>query len=125
MTNDGELAQKMSHPSYEINKVYHVELDKPFTKNDLKLLLDGVELEDGLAKVDDAAYLDESDRGTVAVRLHIGRNRIVRRIFEHLGYDVKRLDRVQYASLTKKDLPRGKWRFLSDKEIIFLKHFKS
>ena len=125
LTNDGELAQKMSHPSYEVNKIYHVTLDKPFSKNDLRTLLEGIELEDGAAKVDDAYYLDDIDKSQLAVRLHIGRNRIVRRLFEHLGYQVEKLDRVQYASLTKKDLLRGKWRFLSDKEVIFLKYFKN
>ena len=125
LTNDGELAQKMSHPSYEVNKIYHVTLDKPFSKNDLRTLLDGIELEDGAANIDDAYYLDDIDKSQLAVRLHIGRNRIVRRLFEHLGYQVEKLDRVQYASLTKKDLLRGKWRFLSDKEVIFLKYFKN
>ncbi|WP_162054032.1 pseudouridine synthase [Pontibacter pamirensis] len=121
-TNDGELAQKLTHPSNGIKKIYQVELDKPLTKEDFKTIAEGVELEDGKAEVDDVAILGESNK-FVGIEIHIGRNRIVRRIFEHLGYEVVTLDRVQYASLTKKDLPRSNWRYLSEKEVVRLKYF--
>ncbi|RIY07987.1 pseudouridine synthase [Hymenobacter rubripertinctus] len=121
-TNDGEVAQKLSHPSHRNKKIYQVELDKPLTEEHLRQIADGVMLEDGKAEVDDVAVVAGNPH-FVGVEIHIGRNRIVRRIFEHLGYDVVTLDRVQYAGLTKKDLPRGKWRFLSEKEVIRLKYF--
>ncbi|MBD2713508.1 rRNA pseudouridine synthase [Microvirga sp. STR05] len=121
-TNDGEVAQKLSHPSHRNKKIYQVELDKPLTEEHLKQIAAGVELEDGKAEVDDVAVV-AGNAHFVGVEIHIGRNRIVRRIFEHLGYDVVTLDRVQYAGLTKKDLPRGKWRFLNEKEVIRLKYF--
>jgi 23S rRNA pseudouridine2605 synthase len=123
LTNDGDLAQKLSHPSYEIKKVYQVSLNKPLTKTDFEKVVNGVELEDGVANVDALSYLDSKDE--LGLEIHSGRNRIVRRIFESLGYDVDKLDRVMYAGLTKKNLPRGKWRFLDEKEVIVLKHFKS
>ncbi|QCR24035.1 pseudouridine synthase [Pontibacter sp. SGAir0037] len=121
-TNDGELAQKLTHPSNDIRKIYQVELDKPITKDDYQKIVEGLELEDGKAEVDDLAMLGDTGK-FLGIEIHIGRNRIVRRIFEHLGYDVVSLDRVQYAGLTKKDLPRGNWRFLSEKELIRLKYF--
>ncbi|MEJ8802545.1 pseudouridine synthase [Pontibacter sp. H249] len=121
-TNDGELAQKLTHPSNNIKKIYQVELDKPITKADFQKIVEGIELEDGKAEVDDVALLGESNK-FVGLEIHIGRNRIVRRIFEHLGYDVVSLDRVQYAGLIKKDVPRGEWRYLSEKEVIRLKYF--
>ncbi|MCJ8163730.1 pseudouridine synthase [Pontibacter sp. E15-1] len=121
-TNDGELAQKLTHPSNGIKKIYQVELDKPLTKEDFKKIAEGVELEDGKAEVDDVALLGESNK-FVGMEIHIGRNRIVRRIFEHLGYEVISLDRVQYAGLIKKDLPRSNWRYLSEKEVVRLKYF--
>ena len=121
-TNDGEVAQKLSHPSHKNKKIYQVELDKPLTEADLKQIAQGVELEDGRAEIDDVAVV-AGNAHFVGIELHTGRNRIVRRIFEHLGYDVVTLDRVQYAGLTKKELPRGKWRFLSEKEVIRLKYF--
>jgi len=122
LTNDGDLAKKLSHPSHKVKKIYHVTLDKPLSKNDFEALQKGVTLEDGVAIVDEAAVIS-SDKTDIGLELHIGRNRIVRRIFEHLDYNVKKLDRVMYANLTKKDLPRGKWRFLTPKEIVNLKHF--
>jgi 23S rRNA pseudouridine2605 synthase len=122
LTNDGDLAQKLSHPSYNIKKVYQATLDKALTKADFEQILNGVQLEDGMAHVDALAYLDEKNE--IGLEIHSGRNRIVRRIFEALGYEVEKLDRVVYAGLTKKNLPRGKWRTLSEKEIILLKHFK-
>ncbi|MCW5911622.1 MAG: rRNA pseudouridine synthase [Cyclobacteriaceae bacterium] len=123
LTNDGELADKLTHPSYNVKKIYRVELDKPITKNDFQKIKDGVYLEEGRAIVDDLAIV-EGDNKTVGIELHIGWNRIVRRIFESLGYAVEKLDRVVYAGLDKKDLGRGEWRFLKPEEIIRLKHFK-
>lgn len=122
-TNDGELAQKLTHPSNQIKKVYHVTLNKALDKNDFEKILKGVILEDGPANVDVLAYADAQDKTQIGVEIHSGRNRIVRRIFEHLGYDVKNLDRVIFAGLTKKNIERGKWRFLSEKEVRDLKHF--
>ncbi|HEX8330403.1 MAG TPA: pseudouridine synthase [Hymenobacter sp.] len=121
-TNDGEIAQKLSHPSHKNKKIYQVELSQPLAEEDLRKIAEGVELEDGKAVVDDVAVV-AGNAHFVGIEIHIGRNRIVRRIFEHLGYEVVALDRVQYAGLTKKDLPRGKWRFLSEQEVIRLKYF--
>ena len=121
-TNDGEVAQKLSHPSHLNKKIYQVELSTPLTEADLQAISEGVELEDGKATVDDVAVVAGNPH-FVGIEIHIGRNRIVRRIFEHLGYEVVALDRVQYAGLTKKELPRGKWRFLSEQEVIRLKYF--
>ncbi|NIG51989.1 pseudouridine synthase [Chitinophaga sp. Cy-1792] len=124
LTNDGELAQKLAHPSHNIKKIYQVELDKPLTKSDAEKIVAGLTLEDGLATVDALGYLDPKDKKQVGIEIHSGKNRIVRRIFEHLEYSVEKLDRVMYAGLTKKTLNRGQWRFLSEKEVILLKHFK-
>ena len=123
LTNDGDLSQKLMHPSFEVKKVYHVSLDRPLEKKDFDKVLKGVTLEDGPAQVDVLAYADSKDKKQLGVEIHSGRNRIVRRIFEHLGYDVKNLDRVVFAGLTKKNIERGKWRFLSEKEIRELKYF--
>ncbi len=123
-TNDGELAKKLSHPSYEIKKIYQVDLNKPITDEDFEKIKQGLKLEDGLAEVDEIAILSK-DKSILGVEIHIGRNRIVRRIFEHLGYDVIRLDRVMYGPLTKKDLARGKWRALTDKEVVLLQKFNT
>jgi 23S rRNA pseudouridine2605 synthase len=122
LTNDGNLAHKLSHPSFNIKKVYQVTLDKNLVSFDYQSIAKGVMLEDGLATVDSIAYLE--NRNEVGLEIHSGKNRIVRRIFESLGYSVEKLDRVMYAGLTKKNLPRGKWRFLEEKEVVFLKHFK-
>lgn len=122
-TNDGELSQKLTHPSNEIKKVYHIVLNRPLEKKDFETILKGVVLEDGIANVDTLAYADNKDKTQIGIEIHSGRNRIVRRIFEHLGYDVKNLDRVMFAGLTKKNVERGKWRFLSEKEIRDLKYF--
>ena len=122
LTNDGELSEKLMHPSHNIRKIYQVDLDKPLTAADEARIREGVELEDGKAPVDELEVLSK-DRDIVGLSIHLGRNRIVRRIFESLGYKVERLDRVMYAGLTKKDLPRGNWRFLTEKEIINLKYF--
>ncbi len=121
-TNDGELAAKLSHPSNQVKKIYQVTLDKALTQNDEAAVREGLELEDGLAPVDDIQVLSK-DRHILGLEIHIGRNRIVRRIFAHLGYEVTALDRVMYAGLDKKDLKRGNYRFLSEKEVIRLKYF--
>lgn len=121
LTNDGDLAGKLTHPRYKRKKIYHVFLDKAVTKNDLVKLTEGIELEDGTEAADAVSYADIDDRTQVGIELHSGKNRIVRRMFEALGYKVKKLDRVYFAGLTKKNLPRGKWRFLSEKEIGMLK----
>ncbi len=121
LTNDGELAQKLTHPSFEVKKIYEVTLDKAVTKKDLESILSGITLEDGLVKADAVGYTDAKDKTIVGIEIHSGRNRIVRRIFEHLGYDVKSLDRVMFANLTKKNVERGKWRLLQEKEVRLLK----
>ena len=123
LTNDGDLADKLMHPSFNVKKVYKAELDRPLTKADFQAIVDGVKLEEGKALVDDLAIVSEDGR-TVGMELHIGWNRVVRRIFESLDYQVVKLDRTVYAGLDKKDLARGQWRFLSKEEIIHLKHFK-
>jgi len=120
MTNDGDLAKKLTHPSHGAEKIYHVTLDRSVTKADLVALVEGIELEDGPAQADEAAYVQGATKREVGLKIHMGRNRIVRRMFEHLGYDVLKLDRVVFAGLTKKDVPRGEWRHLSDKEVLFL-----
>jgi 23S rRNA pseudouridine2605 synthase len=123
LTNDGDLAQKLSHPKYECKKIYQVTLNKDLTHKDFDKIAEGLTLEDGPIKVNRIAYLEK--KSEIGVEIHSGRNRIVRRIFESLGYDVEKLDRVMYAGLTKKNVGRGRWRFLTEKEIINLKHFKS
>jgi 23S rRNA pseudouridine2605 synthase len=125
LTNDGDLSQKLAHPSHEIKKVYHVTLDKALTKADFDSIINGVTLDDGPAHVDVMAYADPRDKTQIGLEIHSGRNRIVRRIFEHLGYDVRGLDRVMYAGLTKKNVQRGKWRFLNEREIRILKYLNS
>jgi 23S rRNA pseudouridine2605 synthase len=124
LTNDGSLADKLTHPSNEITKVYQVDLDKPLEDEDYLKLLEGFELEDGFTKLDELEALS-ADKSILGLAIHSGKNRIVRRMFEHLGYDVLKLDRVMFAGLTKKDLPRGYWRHLSEKEIIRLKYFNN
>lgn len=118
-TNDGEMTKKLTHPKFGIKKVYHVSLNKGLKPEDFKAISEGLELEDGVVKADDLAFVGEGKK-EIGIEIHSGRNRIVRRIFEHLGYDVLKLDRVVFAGLTKKDLPRGKHRFLTGKEISFL-----
>ncbi|MEO6685136.1 MAG: pseudouridine synthase, partial [Dyadobacter sp.] len=120
MTNDGELAEKLTHPSNGIKKIYQAELDKPITTEDFELLQAGLELEDGFVKPDEVGIVT-ADAMVVGLEIHNGKNRIVRRMFEHLGYEVQKLDRTVFAGLDKKDLPRGKWRFLSEKEVVRLK----
>jgi 23S rRNA pseudouridine2605 synthase len=121
-TNDGELTKKLLHPKHGIRKIYHAVLDKSLLKKDLVKIREGIELEDGIITVDAIEYSgDGKDKKQIGVEIHSGKNRIVRRIFEHLGYDIVRLDRVSFAGLTKKNLPRGEWRELDDKEVSFLK----
>ncbi len=120
LTNDGELAEHLMHPSNNVKKIYSVEVDERVSKEDIDKIANGVELEDGIAMVDELAVLSKDFRN-FGLEIHIGKNRIVRRIFEHLGYEVIKLDRVLYAGLDKKNLPRGKWRFLTEKEINRLK----
>jgi len=121
LTNDGDLAGKLTHPKYNRKKIYHVFLDKVVQKNDLFKLTEGVELDGEMIAADAVSYTDPEDKTQLGIELHSGQNRVVRRIFEKLGYDVKKLDRVYFAGLTKKNLPRGKWRFLSEKEVAILK----
>ncbi len=122
LTNDGDLTQQLTHPSFNVKKVYEAKLDKPLNKADFEKILSGIKLEDGEIYADALAYADAKDKSVIGIELHSGRNRIVRRIFEHLGYDVKGLDRVMYANLTKKNVERGKWRYLAEKEIRLLKY---
>jgi 23S rRNA pseudouridine2605 synthase len=122
ITNDGELTKKLTHPSSNVKKIYHVELDRNLAVGDMKKIAAGVELEDGMMHVDEINYDgDGKDKSQVGIAIHSGKNRVVRRIFETLGYEVKKLDRVIFAGLTKKDLPRGKWRNLSEMEVNMLK----
>ena len=125
-TNDGDLTKKLTHPRYGVRKIYHVELDKPLKRTDLDKIAEGIELEEGAIKVDEVSYVgDGLDKTQVGVEIHSGKNRIVRRIFEHFGYNVRKLDRVLFGSLTKKDLPRGRWRILTDAEVGMLKMISS
>lgn len=122
MTNDGDLADKLSHPRNGITKIYQVELNKSLSQGDLNKIQFGIELEDGLIKPDSVSYVAGGSKKEIGIQIHSGKNRIVRRIFEHLGYDVVKLDRVVYGNLTKKDLPRGRWRYLEEHELIQIKH---
>jgi len=121
LTNDGDLAGKLTHPKYKRKKIYHVFLDNPVTKNDLFKITEGIEL-DGVTVIADAvSYADPEDKSQIGIELHSGQNRVIRRMFETLGYKVKKLDRVYFAGLTKKNVQRGKWRFLTEKEVTMLK----
>ena len=121
LTNDGDLASKLTHPQYVKKKIYHVWTDKDVTEDDMQRIADGIELEDGEIHADAISYATETDRNQIGIEIHSGRNRIVRRIFESLGYHVTKLDRVYFAGLTKKNLPRGRWRYLTQQEVNFLK----
>lgn len=120
-TNDGDLSKKLTHPSHNMKKIYQVTLNKPVTKNHMIQIADGIKLEDGEIAADAISFVDMNNKSEVGIEIHSGKNRIVRRIFEHLGYRVNKLDRVYFAGLTKKNISRGKYRFLSEKEIKFLK----
>lgn len=121
LTNDGDLTKKLTHPSHNKTKTYHVTLNKSLTKSDFDQVLKGFTLEDGPISADNLSYVDNTDKSQIGIELHSGRNRIVRRIFNHLGYDIRKLDRVYFAGLTKKGLQRGQWRILLEKEIAMLK----
>ena len=121
LTNDGELASKLTHPKYEKKKIYRVKLDKDLTQEDMDKIVAGIELEDGEIHADEIAYADDTKKNDIGIEIHSGKNRIVRRIFEHLGYKVTKLDRVFFAGLTKKGLKRGDWRFLTQQEVNFLR----
>ena len=116
-TNDGDLASKLTHPKFLKKKIYHVHLDKNLTAADMKQIAEGIMLEDGEIKADDISYASETDHKQVGIEIHSGKNRIVRRIFESLGYKVVKLDRVQFAGLTKKNIRRGDWRYLTEEEV--------
>ena len=121
LTNDGDLTKRLTHPSHKISKLYHARLNKDVEEEHLDKMIAGIELEDGLSKADKIDYVEGKGKNHVGIQVHIGKNRIVRRMFEALGYQVEALDRVMIAHLTKKNLPRGKWRKLTDKEVAFLK----
>jgi 23S rRNA pseudouridine2605 synthase len=121
LTNDGDLSKRLTHPSHKVEKVYQVTLDKFVSVGDLQKIASGIELEDGLIAADAITFVEGQDKDTVGIEIHSGRHRIVRRIFEHLGYRVKALDRVSFAGLTKKTIQRGKWRFLTPREVSYLK----
>ncbi|MEC7262112.1 MAG: pseudouridine synthase [Bacteroidota bacterium] len=123
-TNDGDLTKKLTHPKHGVRKIYHVHLDKSLSVADLHKIEAGLELEDGPIEVDSISFVQGAPKRELGIEIHSGRNRIVRRIFEHLGYEVTKLDRVIFAGLTKKDLPRGHWRHLTEQEVINLKNIK-
>ncbi|MEM9527599.1 MAG: pseudouridine synthase [Bacteroidota bacterium] len=123
ITNDGDTAKRLTHPSHQVSKIYHATLDKPFSATSLAEMEHGYDLDDGPFAVDWVRYAKTGDKMTVALQIHVGRNRIVRRAFEHLGYTVERLDRVYLAGLTKKNLPRGFYRFLTEEEVRMVRHF--
>lgn len=125
LTNDGELTSKLTHPRYNVKKIYEVKTNKGLKDEDIDKLTAGIELEDGTFKVDKIAFLDPNNRKELGVEIHSGKNRVIRRCFEFLGYEVIRLDRVMFAGLTKKKLPRGKYRILSPREVGYLKMYKS
>ena len=120
-TNDGEIAERLTHPSYDKKKIYQVILDREVSKEDFDSILSGITLADGEVKADELEYIDENDHRKMGIEIHSGKNRIVRRIFESLGYDVRALDRVYFAGLTKKGLKKGEWRFLTEGEVNILK----
>ena len=121
-TNDGDLAKKLTHPKFDHKKIYHVFLDKAVAEQDIQAIADGIQLEDGFIQADEISYASE-DRTEVGIEIHSGKNRVVRRIFEHFGYQIVKLDRVYFAGITKKNLPRGRWRFLTTEEVNVLKYY--
>ena len=121
LTNDGDLTKKLTHPKFNKKKIYHISLDKNLKKPDMVKISEGIDLEDGFISADAIAYVDPNDKKQIGLEIHSGRNRIIRRVFEHLGYRIVKLDRVYFAGLTKKGLQRGKWRYLTEKEITMLK----
>lgn len=121
LTNDGHMTKKLTHPSFEARKIYHVTLDKKLTHEDMKLIAEGIRLDEGVAKVDQISFIEGKPKNEVGIELHIGWNRVIRRIFQRLGYEVEALDRVMFAGLTKKNIKRGHWRILTELEVNNLK----
>jgi 23S rRNA pseudouridine2605 synthase len=125
-TNDGDMAKKLTHPRYQVGKLYHVTVEKPIKNEHIKALIEGVELDDGsFVKADKAEIIEDSKNREVGIEIHSGKNRVVRRMFESIGYTVTKLDRVKFAGLTKKDLPRGNYRHLTEQEVSYLKMTKN
>ena len=120
-TNDGEISERLTHPSYNKKKIYQVMLDHDLKEDDRERILEGIELGDGITMADEVEYIDDNDHRKIGVEIHSGKNRVVRRIFESLGYDVKALDRAYFAGLTKKGLKKGEWRYLTEGEVNILK----
>jgi 23S rRNA pseudouridine2605 synthase len=121
LTNDGHMTKKLTHPSFDAKKIYHVTLDKKLTNEDMKLIVEGIRLDEGVALVDQISYIEGKPKNEVGIEIHIGWNRVIRRIFQRLGYEVEALDRVMFAGLTKKNIKRGHWRILTDLEVNNLK----
>ena len=121
LTNDGHMTKKLTHPSFNMKKIYHVTLDRKLDRADLNAIAEGIRLEEGVAEVDSISYIEGKPRNEVGIEIHIGWNRVVRRIFQRLGYEVEALDRVMFAGLTKKNIKRGHWRILTDLEVNNLK----
>ncbi|MCU7613689.1 rRNA pseudouridine synthase [Chryseobacterium sp. GMJ5] len=121
LTNDGHMTKKLTHPSFDAKKIYHVTLDKKLTNEDMKLIVEGIRLEEGVATVDQISFIEGKPRNEIGIEIHIGWNRVIRRIFQRLGYEVEALDRVMFAGLTKKNIKRGHWRILTDLEVNNLK----
>ncbi len=125
LTNDGDLTKELTHPKYRRRKIYHVFVNKNVSKEDLLKLTKGVELDDGIMHFDAMSYVSGAKKNELGVEIHSGKNRIIRRMFEKLGYELVKLDRVYFSGLTKKGLKRGRWRYLNEKEIVMLKRFKT
>ena len=121
LTNDGHLTKKLTHPSFQVKKIYHVVLDRKLSVEDMKAIAEGIRLEEGVAQVDQISFIEGKPKNEVGIEIHIGWNRIIRRIFQRLGYEVEALDRVMFAGLTKKNIKRGHWRILTDLEVNNLK----
>ncbi|WP_410493182.1 pseudouridine synthase [Chryseobacterium sp. Leaf404] len=121
LTNDGHMTKKLTHPSFDAKKIYHVTLDKKLTNEDLKLIAEGIRLDEGIAEVDQISFIEGKPRNEVGIEIHIGWNRVIRRIFQRLGYEVEALDRVMFAGMTKKNIKRGHWRILTEQEVNNLK----
>jgi len=121
LTNDGHMTKKLTHPSFDAKKIYHVTLDKKLTHEDMKLIAEGIRLDEGVAEVDQISFIEGKPKNEIGIEIHIGWNRVIRRIFQRLGYEVEALDRVMFAGLTKKNIKRGHWRILSEQEVNNLK----
>lgn len=121
LTNDGHLTKKLTHPSFDIKKIYHVTLDRKLSSEDIKIIADGIRLEEGIAQVDSISFIEGKPKNEIGIEIHLGWNRVIRRIFQKLGYEVESLDRVMFAGLTKKNIKRGHWRILTELEVNNLK----